>query len=67
MTNHRDKHRVTATHVQHPVSDTTASTKPIFDLRCGGVRVTVERAPYRLLALISTTTACALGAGWFVR
>lgn len=67
MANHESNHQVTATHVQHPISDTTASTKPVFDLRCGGVRVTVDRAPYRLLALISTTTA-ALGAGsWFVR
>jgi hypothetical protein len=68
VASHVDEHQMTPTSGQHPISDATASTRPIFDLRCGGVRVTVERIPYGLLALISAASTYALGAGnWFVR
>jgi len=68
VTSRAEEHQVTPTIGQHPNSDVTTSTRPIFDLRCGGVRVTVERIPYRLLALISTASAFTVGTGsWFVR
>lgn len=68
MASHVDEHHMTPAGGQHPISDAAVSTRPIFDLRCGGVRVTVERIPYGLLALVSTASAYALGAwNWFVR
>jgi hypothetical protein len=66
VASHVDEYQVTPVNERHPIS-AAASARPVFDLRCGGVRVTVERTPYRLLALISTASAFALGAGnWFI-
>lgn len=63
-----DERQVTTTNRREPSSDATTPTGPIFDLRCGGVRVTVERIPYGLLALISSASALTLGTGiWSVR
>ncbi|MFD5696832.1 hypothetical protein [Streptomyces lasiicapitis] len=68
MASRVDKNQVPPTNDQHLISDATAAARPIFDLRCGGVRVTVERIPYGLLALISTASAFAVGTGnWFIR
>lgn len=68
MASHVDEHHVPSINDHHPISEATSSTRPIFDLRCGGIRVTVERIPYGLLTLISTASALVLGVqNWIVQ
>ncbi|MEI5103961.1 hypothetical protein RB200_42660 [Streptomyces sp. PmtG] len=38
---------------------------PAFELRCGGLRLTLQRVPMWLVSLI--TTAGGIGAAWWVR
>ncbi|MFF9583178.1 hypothetical protein [Streptomyces achromogenes] len=67
MASRVDEHQEQSTNGQHPHFDVATPTRPIFDLRFGGFRMTVERIPYRLLALASTASAFALGAkDWFI-
>lgn len=68
MASHVDEHQMTTTDGREPSSGAATPTRPIFDLRCGGVRVTVERIPPGVLTLINSASALALGAGiWSVR
>lgn len=43
------------------------SRTPAFELRCGPLHVTLDRAPIKLLALGSTMTAVAMGATNWLR
>ncbi len=43
------------------------SRTPAFELRCGTLHVTLDRAPIKLLALGSTMTAVAMGATNWLR
>ncbi|MGW7074405.1 hypothetical protein ACWGH2_03645 [Streptomyces sp. NPDC054871] len=40
---------------------------PFFELRIGGMRVTIQQAPYRLVALAAAVVGPLAGASWFAR
>ncbi|MBQ0867351.1 hypothetical protein [Streptomyces sp. RK75] len=44
-----------------------AQQAPFLDLRIGGLHVTVQTVPYRLLALIATVAGSVGGATWLGR
>lgn len=40
---------------------------PFFELRVGGMRVTIQQVPYRLIALVAAVGGPLAGASWFAR
>lgn len=40
---------------------------PFFELRIGGMRVTIQQVPYRLLTLAAAVVGPLAGATWFAR
>ncbi|MDG4859034.1 hypothetical protein P8605_12865 [Streptomyces sp. T-3] len=48
-------------------TSSTGEPTPFLDLRIGGLHVTIQRIPYRLLALLTAVGGTASGATWLGR
>ncbi|MGW5735590.1 MULTISPECIES: hypothetical protein [Streptomyces] len=47
--------------------NTQSPTPPFFELRIGGMSVTIQQVPYRLVALAAAVVGPLAGASWFAR
>ncbi|MFI6089776.1 hypothetical protein [Streptomyces sp. NPDC051218] len=47
--------------------NTQTPATPFFELRIGGMRVTIQQVPYRLIAFAAAVGGPLAGASWFAR
>ncbi|WP_282793420.1 hypothetical protein [Streptomyces sp. CC224B] len=50
-----------------PPAPPAPTVPPVFELRVGGLRLTIQRVPYRLLTLAAAVGGPLAGATWFAR